>query len=229
MDRISDYDVKFSAEVPVLTTNEPEEYVLGILGKIFCRAHDEAEAEVGEIHAKLIQVGRALNDGYLIDDVFDAHQETLDLYVALYDQESQELKEDVAERFETIGVDLLYLSKIEVAREHRGFGLGLAVVSRCVDVWEPSEGLVVCKPFPLQFDSAHGDDSTWMNKVGAHSFPKDKRTATRKLAAYWRSLGFAFVEGTEYAALCTTRRRPNLEAALGARRATSRIGKRKPV
>ncbi len=27
-----------------------------------------------------------------------------------------------------------------------------------LDIWEPEQGLVACKPYPMQFDSAHEDD-----------------------------------------------------------------------
>lgn len=217
-EHLNNYDVRFETAIGAWPNGEPSEYVIDISGNIMFEGDGPEHRRVGNVHAQLVQVGRARNDRYPVDDVFDVSQELDDVYAALFDPETAEMKESIRDQFEVMGSDILILSSIEIDAEHRGHGLGLAVISRCIDVWEPSDGLVVCKPFPLQFDSSRRDDVAWKQRLGTEAFVKDQQAATTKLATYWQRLGMKPIVGTKYAAMSMTLRRPSLEAALQPKR-----------
>src|SRR5438477_148450 len=172
-DRLLPYTVRFETEVCAGVTGEPDEYVIDIRGSVEFAPEEAEPVRVGSIDAHLVQLGRAINNGYPFDDIFDVTQELYELFDELFDRKTSRLREIVRDEFDVISSDILFLSSIEIDAPHRGLGLGLAVASRCIDVWEPSEGLVVCKPFPLQFDSLRCDNAAWSERIGAATFPKD--------------------------------------------------------
>jgi hypothetical protein len=202
--------------------DEPEQYIVGVSGVLVHKLEDGSDSVVGSLRAQLVQVGRALDDGYPIHDVFDTTQELCELWDAFYEPQTSEFKEAVAAQFDTVALDILYLSVIEIDPKHRDAGLGLAAVSRCIDVWGPSEGLVACKPFPLQFDSVNQGRPDRCEQIGAPNFVKDRRLATQKLVAYWRRLGFKRLRRTPYAALSMTYPRPSIDDVLARRDRKSR-------
>jgi len=214
--RLLGYDIQFETSVMAWPCDEPTDYVIDIDATVTHQPEEDADpVEVGSLSAHLIQLGRALDAGEPFEDVFDAHGEPLyDLYRKLFDRKKKWLRAAVQDSFEVIGLDILYLERIEIDAAHRGTGLGLVVISRCIDVWEPQQGLVVCRPYPMQFDKLRKDDEAWKNRIGVDAFVKDKDEASQKLCSYWGRLGFKPVPNTDYWALSTVSRRPSIADVL---------------
>lgn len=218
-DRLLDYRVQFAFDALALPSQDPAEYVVDVTGTILYDCDEREPANVGQIKAQLIQAGRAIDDGYPLEDVFDISDDTFQLYLALFDQRKRELKARLRSHFEVYGSDVLYLNAIEIHAAHRGTGSGWPLSPGRSIRWAQVGGsLVVCKPYPLQHDSAHADDTNWRDRIGVAGFAAEQATGTDKLRTYWSRLGFKKIRGTGYAALSTNLRRPSLEDALRPRR-----------
>jgi hypothetical protein len=103
------------------------------------------------------------------------------------DPDTSDIRADLAERFECIGGDLMFLHLMKVVPAHRGRDLGLVAASRLIESY--ASGLVVCRPQPLQHV---GDEPERFATDGMEyeRFSKDRREAKRKLQKYWSRLGF---------------------------------------
>lgn len=97
---------------------------------------------------------------------------------------------------EALGGDVLVIDRVSLHSEHRGFGLGLAVLDTMIRRF--GQDLVVLSISPWPFE---------------HPMPKDE--AIKKLRRYCGHLGFKPLQGApEYMALEKVATRPTLEEAL---------------
>src|SRR6185437_7168848 len=85
---------------------------------------------------------------------------------------------------------ILLLTRMEIKPEYRGHGAGLVAIRALIDVFGRGCGLVVCKPFPLQYK----------DEV-AEADRKEFEKALEKLRKYWSRLGFQRVAETDLYAL----------------------------
>lgn len=222
--RLWNYDLRFEIELPLdRDRRDPSEYVTEIKGVIeFAPQGDVESIEAGTFSAQLVQLDRAIDEGCPPFDVFDAHSSSLfEVYERIFGGEERPCAH-IVESFDFFGGDILHLATIEIDREHRGLGLGLAMVSQCINIWGPDQGLVVCKPFPLQWDVNYKDDKEWKTRIGSESFSPNRATAERDLKAYWKLLGFRKIRGSDLWGLSTMSKRPTLSTALNARRRRGR-------
>src|SRR5947209_3924583 len=96
------FDIVLRTEGSLHPGGEPDRFVSEHAGFITCtRDRDGRVANVGLVKAYRVQAALAREAGEPIFDVCDAHsRQTHDLYAALYDSETDDLKEDVRARFD---------------------------------------------------------------------------------------------------------------------------------
>ena len=107
-----------------------------------------------------------------------------------------------------VSLDLLIIERAEIQPAFRKQGLGLLAACRTIDVFGANCGLVVMKPFPLQFRNYL--EAGWREPDGVENATGEFRTARQRLRRYWARAGFKRVNETDYWALCPGRKRPSL-------------------
>jgi GNAT superfamily N-acetyltransferase len=213
-DESTRYHAKFSVPTPLAVGDgEPSEHLLEIRGKLLCTVSDDSKKAarttvVGRLEGYKICVEEALNHSVDLFDVCDSRdQSTHELANAVFDWRLHEFKADIDREFQPIGRDILVVHSVTVNQAHRGRGLGLALVSRFMDVFDKGCGLVVLKPFPLQFQP---------KKPGARLVPVDSRFARTlgasraRLRSYWNKLGFIPWKRMGVSVYCPENKRPSL-------------------
>ncbi|WNZ59171.1 hypothetical protein QEG98_24080 [Myxococcus sp. MxC21-1] len=201
------YRIEFSSGASALGADE-QDSIISVDGKvIYVSIEEEADAEIatGVLAGHVIQRGRMFDRGENVFDECDAKSQTLIDYVsAILDPSTHELKEEIDKQFGGIVFqNVLTIDVIESEPKHRGYNLGLAVASRLIETFGRGCGLVICKPFPLQFDINRKTDPS------LSSFSKIQQpVARKKLQQYWGRLGFEPIKGTPYFGLNLDYRHP---------------------
>lgn len=198
--------VSISLEIDAPTIrHEPEDWIVSIKTVITQLADDDQSVNVGTIRAFLVQVAQAQTDGlFTTYEVVDSYYETA-YYLGLLERGSW--TEYVQEHFDAVCQDLLVLDRIEILPEYRGRGIGLLALRALIDLFSQQCGLVVCKPFPLQFEGFRAANGTALPRT------KDKekafQQARRKLIRYWSRLGFRTIPQSDILALDPAYRMPS--------------------
>lgn len=185
-----DYQVEFTV-CRKLRHDEENDYVSLISGRI-CQMHENCDdVEAGTMDAYLFETGRALNEHFPLSDVFDESIIT-DAYV-------QPLLAHWDELGESLGMwpdRVLILDRTEILPAFRGKHLGMWADFRCIDTFGGTEGLVVARPYPLQFS---GEEWVGKNRerLGLDQFDGDRQRAFQKLTAYWQQMGYERLVGND--------------------------------
>ena len=216
---LDDYVIRFAIERPLLSIEDPADYVIEVAGEIRLRsANDDSASEVvGWIDARVVQAGRACNDGEPLFDVCDTiDQELHDYASAVYDYDSESIRESISDG--CAGADILIVETIKILPAHRGRRLGLLAMRRTIDTFGEGCAAVVIEPFPLQF-SRHPDPSSrkhldWHARMGMQLFDMNEVNAVAKLRKYWAQSGFRRIGKTKYFALDLQQPQPRLQELL---------------
>ncbi len=194
--------------------SEPEEYVLGIDGKIVLVGEDESELVAGTLQVLLVLIEVAREHGFTAFDVLDSLTDSSH-YLELIDDRG-DWHDYVREQFIDLhSSNLLIINQVKVEPKYRGKGLGILAVKTAIDCFSQGCGLVALKPFPLQFTWWKSPDwkpelplPNGLNKAQAF------RSALRKVEKHWARLGFRRIGKTEIWGLCPAHRQPSLDAAM---------------
>lgn len=212
------YDVDFQIRKCLGQVVLYDEYVLEIHGNITYRQInpdiEENPQHLGHIKARLIQMGRIINDGKNIFELYDSFDQYFhDIYGELFDVENDEFTETLCQQFKELsdGTNVLLIDEVEILPPYRGKRFGLAAVYRTIDVFGAWNCLVIIPLYPPQF-CEHRDNAEWKKKMLVDSFVKDEESARAKLEQYWCILGFERIWDSRYiCALCTNNKYPSLE------------------
>ena len=206
------YRVRYEMETVVWRGRDPSLYVIGIHGYIIAPMNNDEEVVAGQVQADWVRLGQATNDGgppaFEIFDSID--QELCNVFEALYDLETNEISEDVAEMGHR---DLLYVREIEILPLHRGRALGLYVLRNVMDTFGEECAATALCPWPYDY----ADEPKRAEEMGAGGFVKDRVVATKKLTDYVSRLGFSRVRDTEFFAVDMTRKLPQIDDLLDRR------------
>lgn len=209
--KLSNYRLEFKTSSYIDDDVHPDDVPLKVNCEILFVESDVLNAKyekVGILEAIFVPVNDAREKGYDISEVFDAvSEELLDCYEAIFDPSEKDIKEDIREDFEVITDDVLYISRVEILPEHRGRGLGLAVVKKVIERFGPIMGLVTIMPSPAL--SHHNPE--WESRMKLSDFTSDQGTAIKKLHVYFEQLGFRQIEDTNVWAVCTAFVMPTLD------------------
>jgi hypothetical protein len=178
-------------------------------GKILFDPSDEEDDDVeipkdgvvGTVKGIRLDIWEARASGVPLFEVCDAHsEELLDCYEDLF--EDDDLREDLA--IEGHG-GLLFIDKIKIEPQHRGFGLGLMTLLKTINQFGVGCAAVAIKPFPLQYCGRN-----------AKSKDKDFAASQKKLVNYWSRLGFARVPDSDFFFFDLAYQLPTMEKLLKA-------------
>lgn len=180
-------------------SDEPDRIILRFDGTIFVCADECATmTNIGHISVNVIQRGRAINEGVDLCDAMDARSSTTEeCFVALFNTKTHEWNHSVEEIYGGICEnDVLFIESLELTKNYRGDGIGARVVRETIATLGSNCGLVVCKPFPLQY-------SGWMaeeNKARRERPDVEKKRLAdfRKVQEFWERLGFQPLRGSDF-------------------------------
>ena len=211
---IEEYGFTIEFNSSAYVRNQSENFLTRIEGKILYEDDDGESLLAGKLGAYYADLQGAIAHREHPYDVLDLRGETELFYSALYDSKTNEFKESVLKLFEyeVFNINLLILDRLEILPEYRGKGLGLACLYRCMQQYQHGCGLVVLKPFPLQFETIREsgekddrdereDQESWRQSLILKEFGTDQKACTRKLEKYYQRLGFIKIPRTEVMAL----------------------------
>ena len=197
---------------------EPSRLLKFIDGKVLAFTESDRKVRVGSFAVILIDIETAVNESESIFDVFDVSSKTIDYY-GLY-KSDLEFKPSVIKAlggYERWAPNMLILDRLEILPRFRGHGAGLRIL-RCLQLqFSAGCGLVVMKPFPLQFEGGtpeENKDEEEFIRMRLDQFSTTFEKALKGLQTYYGRLGFVKVPGTPYIVADPQMRVPGL-AALG--------------
>jgi GNAT superfamily N-acetyltransferase len=201
--------LRFAERTVPLEDYEPSRFVQEYGGTLEWEDPEDRtrKATLGTFRAYLVDIPGAITEGESIDAVWDTSQSTWSAYEALFDGETAELT-DVA-RQTAFGTDyqhnsgVLIIDRLAILPEYRGYCVGLLAMKVLIEQFRAASGVVVIKPFPLQFEGDSPVDDEWPPRAALHldSYSQSMRAALAKLKRYYARLGFESVRGTEYMVL----------------------------
>lgn len=198
--------VRFTLTAALRESYVANDFLHSISGKVLAGCGDEREVRAGYITASLVRFGRAMDHGVTPDRLGDGISGDIAGYwEQLFDVEAGKWKAALQEPFEIVGDDLLVIDCIEVYPRFRGHQIGLQAVDRTIDIFGSSCGLVVCKPWPLQFTPAFATNRSKLRRLQVPNISEQE--AVEKLRSYWSRSGFWPVGQTGLYALSITQRR----------------------
>ena len=180
------------AEVGLSTYQDLEDYVIEDAGEI--RYHgDEDEGpepsplKVGEFKVQRVLGSLAQEAGEDIFEVCDAaSQELHEACYTLFSLKTRQPRQWLQNAYWAFASDFLLIESITLDPKWRGLRVGLLVLRRLIDLFAPSEGMVVCQPFAFGAES----EEQW-------------REGTVKLRRYVRGLGFRRLKRSRFYGLST--------------------------
>lgn len=181
---------------------EPDSPVPLFHGEIFEFAEEVGDepVKVGEIEFHLIQRGRAMNEGTnLFEAVDSVNEELVECYDAVFEGRdevcwSRAVRDLYSDR--VVGFDVLFIRKIELWPEYRGKGIGAKVVQETISAFSSSCGLVVCKPFALQYIGWMDEEHKELREKPG--FETQRLADFAKVGRFWARLGFAKLGNSEF-------------------------------
>lgn len=213
------YHINFLTKMALGEQELYDEYVLEIYGEITVteispEMIEKDPEQVGHINARLIQMGRIINDGESIFDVYDSFDQYFhEIYGELFDPDSDDFTETLQRQFKELSADtkVLLIDDVEVLPVYRGNRVGLVAVHRLIDVFGAWDCLVIIPIYPPQF-YVYRNDTEWKKRMQAALFAQDEETARAKLEQYWGILGFERIWDSRYhCALCTNSKFPSIQ------------------
>lgn len=143
--------------------------------------------KIGNALSYYFDVAHTINSEESIFDLFDIDGSFPEFYHLLY--ENGFFKEIIVDQMgDIINSNLFLIQKVEISPKFRGNNYGLAAVLRLIQQFAHGVGLVVLKPFPVQFEN--GQQNILGKKNNYKSFVKNEKQAFDKIKRYWEIVGF---------------------------------------
>lgn len=208
---MASFDISLRTVGSLRPDGDPGRFIAEFRGSILhTDDHDGTEHRVGRLRAWRIYADLSQEAGVPLFDVCDAHsQEMHELYTALFDIESDDLKELIQRRFETVDSDLLILDYVLLAPKWRGLKLGLLAARKLIDLIGGGCGLVVSDIAPLNPDAAEFRKvpKSWLPRANGEG---EQRAARVKLRRYFKQMGFRRIGRSRFYGLSLTQVTPTL-------------------
>src|SRR5262249_18697098 len=100
------FHITCGTSVPVSSYDEPDDFVVTYTGEVLYRDEDDQVSRAGEYTLYRVLAGLAADHGENLFDVCDAHsQELHDIYCSIFDRDSEDWNEEVADKFKCIETD----------------------------------------------------------------------------------------------------------------------------
>jgi GNAT superfamily N-acetyltransferase len=188
--------------------NEPSHFVHETDGDVVLSGYSgNVLAKVGTFRVIQVDAEGALAQHVPVFDVFDQEAVTFAYFEQLYDEWNYggfSYKDRVLKALrcedEVISMNLLILDRLEIFPNFRGRGYGLEALQCLIQRFRMGVGLIVMKPFPLQFEDPEPEE---LASRGLDGFVGSAAFCTRKLKRYYAQLGFKRIPRTPFMALPT--------------------------
>ena len=182
-------NIEFTLRTPLHEPCVEADFVHSILGRILTEAENGSDEEIGRVEASLVQFSEAVDSGISPDRLGDGIDGNISEYwECLFDPNDGRLKQEVLDDHEFLGCDLLIIDRIEVVPKFRGRGVARSAIERTIQIFGEGCGLVVCKPWPLQFAPGVARDQKLPRGLNVMGIGREE--AISKLRKYCSQLGF---------------------------------------
>lgn len=210
--------LRFFERLVPLADDEPSRFLQEYVGRIEWEDPENTSVRVsiGSFRALLVDLVGAITEDESAYQVFDTTQSTWCVFEALFDINTEELTD--ATKKAAFGSDyplnhgVFIIDRVAVLPEHRGHCVGLLTMKALIEEFRQASGLVVIKPFPLQFEGESPsprqcppDEWPPNSALALDGFTQSMRSALSKLKKYYGRLGFKPVRGTDYMVLDPSR------------------------
>ena len=145
-------------------------------------------------------------------DIFDSDGILNGAYTELFQGMSDHLKYEIECEFEEPGYsNMLFIDKIQVYPDFRGYKLGLKAIYCAIERLGRECSYVILKAFPLQFeDKNRKKDEQWNELMDPEYFEQNQEIAQQKLIAHYAKLGFRQINNSSYMLLNRDLKQPEL-------------------
>ena len=196
--------IRFTTEV-WCGGEEPHHYVYQYRGEIMGwgdeedEDHDEPDLKFGEVVLYYVDRGRIIDEGEsLFAAMDDTSRDVVECYSAIFDDDSEELNEEVVAILSEdalVRYNLLLINRLELGESFRRKCVGAKVVQQVIKMFESSCGVIACKSFPLQYSGYRSDE----NKEKLEpDYEKKRLIAFHKVATFWEGLGFRKLPSSDF-------------------------------
>jgi hypothetical protein len=208
---MASFDLVLQTSGSLHPDGEPDRFISAYTGLILCtRDRDGKVFKVGKVKAYRIHTDLARQAGESVFDVCDAHsQEMHEVYAALFDLATDDLKESVRDQIDGFHSDVLVLDYVLLSPRWRGLKLGLLAARKLIDLLGGGCGLAVSWVYPLNpdADAFRKVPEGWIPR---HADEAAEREARRRLRRHFRRMGFERIGRTRLDGLSLARVTPTL-------------------
>lgn len=175
---------------------------------------DVRTREVGTGEGFILHVGHAVNNGVSIAEACDDHSAEADEYRAAVITEKNQWNRLAMKQFgdDLIGCDLLAFTKMEIKPEHRGRKLGQRAILRAIQMFSGGCGLILIKPWPLQYTSKEFSKIAKEGKSSQGWTEQRRKQDFTRLRTYWGELGFERIGKSDFYGFPTFSPLPTVES-----------------
>ena len=150
--------------------------------------------KIGTALSYYFDVANTINSKESVFDLFDIEGSFPEYYHLLY--KNGFFKDKISKQMgDIVDNNLFLIQKIEINPKFRGNNYGLAAAIRIMQQFAHGVGLVVLKPFPLQFENGKHDILSEKQKY--KSFSNEEKVAFSKITKYWEKIGFQRISNSK--------------------------------
>ncbi|MGO8995686.1 MAG: hypothetical protein ACLQVI_20435 [Polyangiaceae bacterium] len=164
--------------------SHPLDYVTPVIGKV---THGKTERErqtVCEFSFQHLRLGWARDDRFSVKALFGCDPSLEEMLPLLFDPTAERLTFGATTGDETTS-DVLIVDEISIRPDHRGRGLGGAVLEGLLQQFPQQWAVMVLRASPEPVPGG-----PWSDEVYARPFAATGDGAKRKLRVYWARFGF---------------------------------------
>lgn len=212
----------FAEQQVMLDDDEPSRYLMHWNGTIgWHHPMGERVDPIGAFSLYLVDGDSAMDERADIFNVYDTEQGIFDVYQGLFDTKTGNLKDRV-ERIAfgndfAMSANVLIFDRLVIYPAHRGHGVGLLALRALMHHFRSFAGLMVMKPYPLQFEGSTHKELVGLGREhwALDSYKLKQAGATAKLRRHYACLGFAQVPRTDFMVRNPLVPLPGVEVLLG--------------
>lgn len=213
----------FAERRVMLDDDEPSRFLTHWKGTIdWHHPQGERVDAIGAFSIYLVDGDSALDEGVARFDVYDTEQGLFDVFQNLFDTSTGGLRprvEKIAFGDDyAMSSNTLILDRLVIYPAHRGHGVGLLALRALMHRFRSFAGLVVMKPYPLQFEASARDESIGLSREhwALDSYKLKQPAATARLRRHYAKLGFTHVPRTDYMVRDPLKKLPEADDLLSA-------------
>jgi hypothetical protein len=216
---MASFDILLQTSGSLHPDGEPDRFISSYAGLIRCTRDSDGRAiNVGKVRAYRVHADLARQAGESVFDVCDAHSQAMhDVYAALFDPATDDLRQSVRDQLDVFETDVLVLDYVLLSPRWRGLRIGLLAARKLIDLLGGGCGLAVSWVYPLNPDA---DEFRRVPRgwIPRHADGAARREARGRLRRHFGRLGFERVGRTRLDGLSLARVTPTLADILKPRR-----------